>query len=397
MTQKKKEKKVGKPNALLYYLLCLILGPLFRLLLGVHYDRTAIREMKGPALIVCPHISNIDFILVALTLFPARPTFVVSEHFMRKPKIKGFLTRMCVIPKKMYCADIRTIMSILRAKAQGHIIVLFPEGRLTCFGHSVNVTEGTAELVKKLQVNVYAITGDGAYLTLPKWTKNGLRRGKIHVRTEKVLDAEQIPALSLAEIDTVLEAAILHDEDHAMTGVTYKSKAIAYGLDGILYKCPACGAEFQTETFADTARGDQLHCRACGATARLDHTYRLHDCRFSTINDWFYWQLETLDLDQPLESEVTVATPGENGYMDLHAGTGHIRLDREAITFHGVVFDRPLSFSEPTSVVKAFPASVSSHFDLYHQKVLYNMHLTPDPKQVIKWVCFLDKLNGNIR
>lgn len=84
---------------------------------------------------------------------------------------------MHVIPKKMFCPDIKTILSIMRAKESGNLIVLFPEGRLTCFGHSLQVTDGTADLVKKLAVPVYMISEDGAYKSFPKWGQSGFPSG----------------------------------------------------------------------------------------------------------------------------------------------------------------------------------------------------------------------------
>ena len=397
MTEKKKTaKSLGKPNPFLYYLLVFVAGILFRLVFRTKIDRSALQNLKGPAFIVCPHISNIDFILVALALAPHRPNFVTSEHFMAHPLIRWFLTRMAVIPKKMYCADIRAMRSILQAKDQGHLIVIFPEGRLSCFGHSVNLTDGTAELVKKLAINVYTVTGNGAYLTLPKWGKAGLRPGRIQVETAKLLDGEAIPNMTVAEIQEALERAILHDEDKVaremMAGVKYKCKAPAEGLDGILYKCPVCGAEFQTET-----AGDILRCRTCGLEVQLDESYVLHGGPFTSINEWFFWQMDQIDLDTPLESQCTVMAVGPDGNRDQNAGSGTIRMDRETITFSGQVFGQVLEFTEKTGSVKAFPASVGSHFDIYHNKIMYNFRLQPDPRANMKWVCFLDKLNGNIR
>ena len=389
-------KKIRKPNPILFYLLCLLVGLFLKLRLHVRYDRRAIKDVKGPALFLCPHISNMDFLLVALALFPHRPTFVGSEHFMSRPLIRWFLNQMAVIPKKMYCADIRTILTIMRAKEQGHLIVLFPEGRLTCFGHSLNLTEGTAELVKKLGVDVYSITGNGAYLTLPKWGKSSFRPGRIQVDSAQLLKGEDIPSMSLTEIQEALEAAMYHDEDQVartrMAGVNYRCKEPALGLDQILYKCPVCGAEFQTESAGDTIR-----CRACGMEARLDPQYVLHGGTFDSINGWYLWQQEQIDLDEALESDVTVSAVGADGNRDWSAGSGHIRMDRDAITFSGQVFGQPLEFTETTANVKALPASVGSHFDIYHNKVMYNMHLLPDPRMNIKWVSYLDKLHGNIR
>lgn len=394
--KKKNQKQIGKPNPFLYYPLVAAASLLFRLRFRTRIDRTALQNIQGPALFICPHISNIDFILVALALAPHRPNFVTSEHFMSRPLIRWFLTRMAIIPKKMYCADIRAMRSILQAREQGHMIVIFPEGRLSCFGHSVNLTDGTAELVKKLGINVYSITGNGAYLTLPKWGKSGLRPGRIQVESSMLLDASSIPDMTVAEIQEVLEQAILHDEDKVaremMPNVKYKSKAPAEGLDGILYKCPECGAEFQMET-----AGDTISCKSCSFSSRLDQSYVFHGGPFTSINEWFFWQMDQIDLDVPLESETIVMAVGPDGNRDWNAGSGHIRMDREAIHFEGTVFGQPLEFTETTKNVKAFPASVGSHFDIYHNKVMYNFKLQPDPRANIKWVAFLDKLNANIR
>ena len=397
MAEKKKNaKQIGKPNPFIYYPLAYVAGTLFKWLCRVKIDRSSLQNIQGPAFIVCPHISNIDFILVALALLPHRPNFVTSEHFLSHPLIRWFLTRMAIIPKKMYCADIRAMRSILQAKEQGHLIVIFPEGRLSCFGHSVNLTDGTAELVKKLGINVYTITGNGAYLTLPKWGKTGLRPGKIQVTSAKLLDAEEIPHMTVAEIQETLERAILHDEDQVaremMRGVRYKSKAPAEGLDGILYKCPQCGAEFQMES-----SGEKLCCKACGMTSTLDESYVIHGGPFRSINEWFFWQMDQIDLDTPLESEAIVMAVGADGNKDRNAGRGTIRMDRDAISFTGEVFGQPLEFTETTKNVKAFPASVGSHFDIYHNKIMYNFRLQPDPRANMKWVAYLDKLNGNIR
>ena len=380
-------KNFPRPNPWIYYPASVIVRLFLRFKLKTRYDIKALKGIRGPAFIVCPHVSNIDFLLVAVALLPHRPTFVVSQHFMTHPKIRWILEKMHVIPKKMFCPDIKTILSIMRAKESGNLIVLFPEGRLTCFGHSLQVTDGTADLVKKLAVPVYMISEDGAYKSFPKWGKAGFRPGRILVRAEKLLEADAIPAMSLNEVQAVLERAVLHDEDKLFPDVRYRCKSPALGLDGILYKCPSCLAEFRMETDAR-----HIRCTACGFEAELDETYRLHGAPFTHINDWYFWQESLLDLAIPLESETVLAAVGPDGNMDKNAGAGRIYMDRDAIRYTGTCFGKPLAFTEKTEDIKAFPASVAAHFDIYHKKQLYNMHLRPDPRAVIKWVSYLDKL-----
>ena len=124
-------KNFPKPNPWIYYPASVIVRLFLRFKLKTRYDIKALKGIRGPAFIVCPHVSNIDFLLVAVALLPHRPTFVVSQHFMTHPKIRWILEKMHVIPKKMFCPDIKTILSIMRAKESGNLIVLFPEGRLT--------------------------------------------------------------------------------------------------------------------------------------------------------------------------------------------------------------------------------------------------------------------------
>lgn len=387
MSKKQKKKTIKKPNPFLYYLACIVIAPFLKLRLHTSYDRSGIRNIKKPSIVVCPHVSNIDFLLVAMALFPHRPTFVVSQHFMANPKLRRLLQMMHVISKKMFCPDVKTILNIIRAKDSGNIIVLFPEGRLSCFGHSLQVTDGTAELIKKLGVNVYTICENGAYKTLPKWGQAGLRPGRIDITSAKLIDAADISHMTLEEINAILDETILHDEDKLFTDVIYKCKAPALGLDGILYKCPECLSEFETISNDCT-----ISCRRCGFRARLDQKYRLSGGPFERINDWFFWQESLINLDIPLETDCLLGTTDAEGFMDRDAGKGHITIDRDNIYFSGTCYEEPLEFTESTSVIKGFPASVGSHFDIYHKKQLYYIIPQPDPRTSIKWVSYLDKL-----
>ena len=387
MSEKTSKKVIKKPNPFLYYLASLVIAPYLKFRLHTTYDRSGIRDIETPSIVVCPHVSNIDFLLVAVALFPHRPTFVVSQHFMAKPKIRRILEIMHVIPKKMFCPDVKTILNIMRAKESGNIIVIFPEGRLSCFGHSLQVTDGTAELIKKLGISVYTICENGAYKTLPKWGKSGARPGRIEVTSAKLIDSADLADMTIDEINAVLDQAILHDEDAILTDVTYKCKSPALGLDGILYKCPQCMSEF--ETVSDE---HSITCRRCGFRADLDEKYRLSGGPFERINDWFFWQEALIDLDTPLETDCLVGTTDTDGYMDMKAGKGHITMDRENIHFVGTCCGESLEFTESTSVIKGFPSSVGSHFDIYHKKQLYYIMPQPDPRMSIKWVAYLDKL-----
>lgn len=388
--KKRSMKKFQKANGFLYALCLILVRIILKLFLNTEYDYSGFEEIKrngGPALVVSPHVSNLDFLFAAAALAPNQVTFVGSHHFMVNPKTRRLLSKAHVIPKKMFCADVSTIISIIRAKEAGQIIVIYPEGRLTCAGHSLYVTEGTAELVKKLGIPVYCIKQDGAYKSLPKWSKFKIRKGKVHVHGFKVFSAERIKELTAAEINDGLEKAILHDEEKVLTDVRYRCDETAVGLNGILYKCPKCRSLFEMK-----AEGNRIFCGECGAEWTLDEKYVLHGDIFNSINAWYDWQEDEIDLDKYIDSVVTVGTPDENGDLDKNAGKGHLKVNREEICFKGEVNGRPLEFTESTSVITAFPASVNDHISLYSNRILYYFYPEPDRIVTVSWVQYLDKL-----
>ena len=384
---KQKRKAIGKPLRIVYFLAYHICKVLFFFKgVKVKYDKTAISDIQGPALVLCPHTCAYDPVFVGSSVYPKRMTFVVSEHFMAKPLLRFALTKLAhVITKKMFCADASTIMNIMRAKNEGNIIALFAEGRLNSAPQSHPVTAGTAHLVKKLGVNVYCVTANGASLIHPKWS-GVMRKGTVEVISSKLLDAEEIKNLSIDEIEKIIDDAILHDDEKAAKGREFKVKDTTLGLDGILYKCPECEREFTLE--ADNC---EVRCTRCGFKTTLDTYYHFSNCRFASINEWFNWQIDTLDTAQTLESEISVGALDEKGNMDYNAGRAYLTLSEEKLVFKGELFGEPLEFEKQTSAIGGMPYTPKREFDIYHDKRL--LYLMPtDKRTVVKWTLFVDKV-----
>jgi 1-acyl-sn-glycerol-3-phosphate acyltransferase len=386
--KKQKRRRVGKPSRLFWGLARLVLAPWYYLHYGLRIDRSGLGDLKGPALVLAPHTSDRDHIVVGLTLAKQRPTFVMSEHFMAHPMMRPALKRMHVITKKMFCADVHTVMEILRAKNEGNVIVLFPEGRLPACGHSVQVADGTAELIQRLGIPVYVVTGNGAYLTFPKWAKRP-RRGKIRVTTAKLFDGATVRGMRVEEIREQVSRAIRHDDEAAMAGVRYRTRDMTAGLDGILRLCPLCGAWGTLST-----RHGHIRC-ACGLDATLDETYRLHGAPFERVNEWFDRQQARLDPARcVMESDMDVAAIDRHGNLKTNAGGGHAKMDAQHFSFRGQVFGEAVSFTIPTERIGGLPVTVADHFDLYHDNRLYQFFPKPDRRAAIDWVCYLDRLHA---
>ena len=390
---KKRKKKLGRANPLLYFLAYSIVKPLYTKKYNITYDNSIVKNIKGPAIVVATHTSDEDHILSGLTLYPLRPNYIASEHFTHNPKTAMLLKILHAIPKKMFTPDISTIRNILRAKKEGSVIVIFPEGRLSSYGHSLPVAEGTAELIKKLGVDLYAWKAEGAYLTFPKWRDKGDNRiGKINTSVKLLLTAEQVAQLSVEEIKRITDEAILHDDELAMAGVEYKCEDLARGVDKILYKCPLCMQEGSI-----TASGGHIRC-SCGLDATLDSTYRLHGAPFERINEWFEWQQDSIDTyTESMSSKVRLGCCNDDGFMDTNAGEGEIYIDKDAFKLSGVLRGESIEISVNPEKLVAFPVTPNDHFDLYHNGELIYVYPQPDPKTSIKWVCFLDNLMARKR
>ncbi len=384
---KNKKKKVGKPSRIVYAIAYLVAKAMFALKgIKLELDTAALCDLKGPAVIIAPHTSAIDPIILGIACYPKRLTFVVSEHFVTKPLTRFAFTKLAhVITKKMFCPDASTIMNIMRAKNEGNIVALFPEGRLNSAPHSHPVTAGTAELIKKLGVDVYCITANGASLVYPKWSKT-YRKGKIRVSAEKLFEGSSLKLTDINYISDVINGAILHDDEKAMRDEEYICSDTTKGLDKLLYKCPRCFSEFKT--YSDNSH---IECKECGFVTKHNIQNYFEDCRFDTINEWYLWQYDELDIESKFEFDADIGTVNEKGNMDLHAGKAQIFLDKNSFEFNGTVYGQPLSFTLSTPKIGGTPYTPDREFDIYFDKRLYYI-MPNDRRTVVKYAMFIDKV-----
>lgn len=398
-TKKSKKNVIGKPPALIYYPAAAILSLIYRIKYRLTVDRSALKGVKGPALILAPHVSGKDHVLTGLALLPNRPTYVLSEHFMAKKGLRPILRMMHAIPKKMFCSDTRSVLNMIRAVREGNVLVLFPEGRLTWYGRSLAITDGTAELVHRMGVDVYTVISDGAGMTFPKWAKFA-RRGKIRIRTEKIFSGDEAKSLPVSQINDVLSRRLCHDEETALPGVRFKTKDTTAGLDGIIWRCPVCNG---TDCL-DCSDG-HIYCRSCGLDRVLDEYGRIAPVRVESENpkkrividsvaDWYEYCASTIDISAPLVRRCEVGITDGDGYMVRGVGEGGLRLDRDALSFSGVVDGKDTSFTIPTEKLAAFPITVGDHVDVYVDGKLWYLSPVPDKRESIKFVAYLDRVTA---
>lgn len=401
---KKNQKKIGKPLALLYYPAFLLVSVYYRLRYRVHIDNSALDPEAGAAIVLATHTSNKDHFLTAMALYPRRVTFVMSQHFFEKKALRPILKLMHAIPKKMFCPDAPSVLSMIRAIREGNTLVLFPEGRLTCNGVSCPITPGTSDLVRKLGVPVYTITAEGAGKTFPKWAKKP-RIGRIDVRLRKLFAGPELKNMELGEVEARIDAAIEHNAWESLPNVDFRSRKPAEGLDSILWRCPRCGAEHTLVCLKDT-----VTCTQCMLEAKVNAHGRITGIRgINTIYDWYVHNANTLDLDFPLECRCKVKIAPvdpkkkadlkekrRNGAKITNTGEGKFKLSREGIVFDGIVNGVGDHFSLlGNDCPRALPITPADHFDVYSGGVLYFIIPDPDPRDAVKFVAYMDRMHEN--
>ncbi len=119
---------------------------------------------KGGALIVCNHVSYMDALLLS-AVCPRLIRFVMEEDYANLPPIRGFLKRAGVIPiSATRRGSIRRAFDeVEQALSEGHIVCIFPEGRLTADGEMNDFMRGMDIVLRRSPVPVIPMALKGLW------------------------------------------------------------------------------------------------------------------------------------------------------------------------------------------------------------------------------------------
>lgn len=349
-------KKIKSPNAI-YGLLGRVwqyfVAPKYHL----HYTfKTDPRKEKGACLFISNHASRLDYIFVGVPLLPRRFNFVAGYNEFYRSHLAGVFSLLRVIPKKNFVPDIYTVRQIRRVLKAGGSITLFPEGMSSISGANQPVAIGTGDLIKHEGVPVYYSVIRGGYLTSPKYNLND-RPGYVEVEFDRLFTAEEIAALTPAEIEDKINAALYHD-DYAWNLAAGHHYAIgengAEHLEDLLFWCPRCGARHTMK-----GEGNRFFCTACGNGMTLLDTYEMVPFDETSViprtqTEWFQkqrelYRREVAEEGYTLTERVTLGMLPEHGKLkdgatSLPVGEGTLTLDRTGLTYDGTKNGEPFTF-----------------------------------------------------
>lgn len=346
-----------KPNKPKWYLKIVeYVGGTFYMLFNKGHVKTdkAVRKLKGPYLVLSTHASFMDFPMVVTGLMPRTTGWVMSvEEFRRGDWLMYGIGGM---PKRKFTHDIVTAKHILYyLKKKKHSVTLYPEARFEFAGVNERLDDALGKLCKHAKVPVVMCKAYGNFINSPQWSKHPYRNIRQEAHIYVLLTPEEMENMTADEVQAKIEKAFEKDEYkwQVERKLHTRCKKRADGLYRILYKCPACNAEFKTKS-----EGIHLWCEACGAKWEMDTLSRLKgvntDKGFSHIPDWYNWEREEVRKEVQageylFEDDVRIEDYYSTKVGFVEVGSARMSHDKNGFTFNGVVNGEPFFLQKPVS------------------------------------------------
>lgn len=336
---KSKSKEIGsEPNTFLYKVIgCGIAVTLARLVFAMKIRRDKnVVDMPGPLVCIGNHPSYLDPIVMAALLFGRKINFVAGAFIFRNRFIGPLFVSGGCIPKQQFQSDSRAVKGMLLALKRGGTLGIFPEATRFIDGTSIWFDDALARMIKKTGSAVAIMRSHGAYMTWPRWTKSGIRRGRITAGISSVLSTEQVLSMAVEDIHAYLLKELEYNEyewfkEHPRT---FKNRAIAAGAQNIAHACPRCGKDNVM-----TYEKHMLICTNCGNCAVMStrgffSPGNPDDVVFEDLHQWVEWEKSRMreaiqDPDFLIETEVTLLKPfDEHSFRQVGKGSLMVRDGR---------------------------------------------------------------------
>lgn len=246
-----------------------------------------------PYLILMNHQTGFDQFFVGMTF--RRPVYYLATEDIFSMGWVSDLIRWLVepIPIKKQTTDIQAVKNCIKVAREGGTICIAPEGNRTFHGRTVYMNPSIASMAKKLGLPVALFRIEGGYGIQPRWS-DVVRRGKMRSYVSRVIEPEELKAMTNEEVFQAIQTALWVDE--AQVSGEFHHKKSAEFLERTVYTCPWCGiSPFESS-------GDIIRCTKCGREIRHLPTKKLEGIGFDFphrfVADWYDWQNEYVnDLD----------------------------------------------------------------------------------------------------
>ncbi|MGN0432270.1 MAG: hypothetical protein ACI4EQ_07925 [Lachnospiraceae bacterium] len=275
--------------------------------------KTNMEDVKAPYLLLVTHSSMVDFNVMLKATHPEPVNNVMTlEGF--NTYTEPLMRSLGVLGTRKFISDIHLIKNIKYCiNNLKTIFVLFPEARYSLDGCTSYLPDSVGKLIRLLGIPVVVLRIHGNFVTCPQWNKIN-KKTYVEAEMKQILTPEQTKSLSVSEINDIVKENFQYDDFRwqAKRKLSIPHPMRAKGLHALLYKCPACKAESDTDS-----EGTMLWCNSCGKKWEMDEYGVMHalegETEFSHIPDWSNWERECVrkeieDGTYYFEDEVRVET-----------------------------------------------------------------------------------------
>lgn len=380
---------LGKTNKFYYRLFFFFAGLYIRWNFKVSYKNN-VGKLEKPSVVIVNHCAFVDFLFSGGKLKKQYPNIICARMYFYHKFMGTAMKKVGVIPKSMFTADFESAKNCVKVLRQKKgILLMMPEARLSTVGRYEGIQTVTAKFLHKANADIYLFKIHGNYFGMPKWGNGPRRRAPVECTLDKFCSAEELGAMSFDDFSAALDGAVSYDEYEWLEKhptLRYRQKKLAEGLEGVLYKCPFCGAEG-----AGATKNRTLTCTVCGKEVRLNDRYALEGAPFRDLRDWYDWQQQKIDeaiaADENfrLESKVLLKHSSRDGKTILRdAGEGVCSLDRNGLTYRGTDDGEEVEVRFEGNQVYRLLFGVNEDFELYVGKEIY--YFVPENKRLCaKW------------
>jgi 1-acyl-sn-glycerol-3-phosphate acyltransferase len=290
----------------------------------------------------------------------------------------------------MFASDLESTKNCMRVLAEGRVLAMMPEARLSTVGVFEDIQSNTYSFLKKSAVPIYTICFKGDYFANPKWG-NGCRRGAVvEAELDLLLSAEQVKEMSAEQIGNAVEEKLYYNEFEWLESrpeIRYKNRKLAEGLENILSICPKCQKSHTIVT-----KGKKIYCEECGYLTELDERYQfVNEFCFKNFAEWYNWQkaeiAKKIDQDEnfSLSSPVTLRHSDQTGKnLTRHAGEGVCTLTIEGLRYVGTRDGEECDILFPLSKIYRLLFGAGENFEVYQGSEIF--YFVPKEKRsAVDW------------
>jgi len=374
---------IKKPNFFVYYIARLIAIYKSKFKLNNKYIRNELLKAKGPAIVLCDHVSCHDQV-IAIAACRRRMNFVIADALYYS-KFHKLIKSINVIRKQQMYTKIDEIKLMKEVVDNKGILAMFPAGVCSSDGINTTIPKATGKFIKLLGVDVYILNSHGMYLSSHKWNK-GICKGKTETDVFKLLDKNQLKDLSSKEIyEKVNEAMYCNEYSwQEKNMIKFKNGNICKGLENVLYSCPKCLTHFSIKNINNT-----LECNSCHSVFKLnDYSLFESEDMPSITNSYLWHRILIEDIKKKVsddnflyQSKCLIKKLNKEKCLFENIGNGVVSIDKNYIV---ISINNEEIYKVPTIRFFVLPMIPGEYFDLHDGVNIYRC--IPEIKQDVSYI-----------